>query len=109
MNTSLGFSHKAVHPGELLKEELRERGIAQKLFAEMIEIPYTRLNDILNARRPVSVEFALLVEAATGINAEMLVNMQTRHTLQMARKNKQMIQRMDLLANRVCDNKEKYK
>ena len=44
----------------------------------MVGVSYTMLNDILNGRRPVSTDFALLIEAATNINAEMLMNMQTR-------------------------------
>ncbi len=89
------------HPGEIVKEELEYRGISQKHFAETIEVSYTMLNDILNGKRPVSVDFALLLEAATGINAEMLVNMQTRYNLQMAKRNKANIKRWNHL-RKIC-------
>ena len=46
------------------------------------------LNEILNGKRPVTTETALLLEAALDINAEMLVNMQSSYSLQTARKNK---------------------
>ncbi len=77
------------HPGEIVKEELEYRGISQKHFAKVVGISYTMLNDILNAKRPVSVDFALLMEASTGISAELLVNMQTRYNLQTARRDKE--------------------
>ena len=44
------------HPGELLKDELRERGISQRHFAELVNVPYTALNEILNGKRPMSVD-----------------------------------------------------
>jgi len=83
----------AVHPGELIKDELESRGISQKKFSEIISIPYTMLNEMLNGKRPITAESALLFEAALDINAEMLVNMQTSFSLQNARKSKRMAER----------------
>ncbi|MDD3727126.1 MAG: HigA family addiction module antitoxin [Dysgonamonadaceae bacterium] len=85
--------YELTHPGEIVKEELEYRGISQKHFAEMIDVSYTMLNDILNGKRPVSADFALTLEAATGISAEMLVNMQTRYNLLLARSKKENIDR----------------
>ncbi len=86
MSTNLGYGYYPTHPGEVLKDEFEARKLSQKRFAEMTGIPYTMLNDILNAKRPVSADFALTIEAAMGINAEMLVNMQTRYNMQIARR-----------------------
>ena len=83
----------AVHPGELVKDEIEARGVSQKKLAEIIGIPYTMLNEILNGKRPVTAETALLLEAALDINAEMLVNMQSSYSLQTARKNKTLADR----------------
>jgi len=55
------------HPGDVLKEELESRGITQKKFSEVLSIPYTQLNEILNGKRPVTTDFALMVEAALDI------------------------------------------
>ena len=73
------------HPGELLKEELACRHIQQKEFAHKFGISYTALNEILNCKRPVSTDFALLVEAALGVSADLLVRMQTSYNIQVAR------------------------
>ena len=97
--SNLGYSFIPVHPGEIIKEELQSRGISQKRFAEVVGVSYT--NDILNGRRPVSTDFALLIEAATNINAEMLMNMQTRYNMQIARKDKNVIAHLENL-RKIC-------
>ncbi len=91
--SNLGYPAFPVHPGEILKEEFQTRGLSQKHFAEITGISYKMLNDILNTRRPVSADFALTMEAATGINAEMLVNMQSRYNMQLARKDSEKVKR----------------
>ena len=91
----------AVHPGELVKDEIEARGISQKKLAEIIGVPYTMLNEILNGKRPVTTDTALLLEAALDINAEMLVNMQSSYSLQTARESK-------ALANRFASVRQAY-
>lgn len=73
------------HPGDVLKEELEVRGISQKNFSEYTGISYSMLNEILNSKRPVTSDVALIIEAALGINPEMLINMQTRYNMAQAR------------------------
>ncbi len=82
---NLGFSYIAIHPGEILKEELESRNITQKEFAKMISVSYTMLNEILNGKRAISTDFAILVEAALGTPAEHWLNMQARYNLQTAK------------------------
>ena len=83
---NLGNPYIPIHPGEILKDELHYREISQKKFAEILGISYTFLNEILNGKRPVTTSFAVFVEAALGIKAYMLVNMQTDYDLQVAYK-----------------------
>ncbi len=66
-------------------------GMTQKKLAEIISIPPAMLNGILNGKRPLSAEVALRIEAATGIDAETLVNMQNRFNLIRARNDKDTI------------------
>ena len=42
------------HPGDVLKDEMEYRGISQRQLAEEMGIAYSALNEILNARRPVT-------------------------------------------------------
>ena len=73
------------HPGDVVKEELEARGISQKEFASRTGISYTMLNEILNGKRPITSEIALVIEAALGINPELLINMQSRYNMVQAR------------------------
>lgn len=82
------------HPGDVLKEEIETRGISQRQFSEILGVSYTMLNEILNCKRPVTSDFALMVEACLGINPELLINMQSRYNLAKAKSNPSLIARM---------------
>ena len=88
------MNRTTTHPGDVLKEELEARGISQKKFSELLNVPYTRLNEILNGKRPVTTDFALMVEAALGINPELLINMQTRYNMSVAKQKKTLIAKL---------------
>ena len=74
-----------IHPGEILKDELEARGISQRKFAAIIGVSYSVLNEVVNGKRPVTTEYALKIEAATGIPAHLWVNMQSAYDMQTAR------------------------
>lgn len=74
------------HPGEVLKDEIEYRGISQKALAERIGMSYKMLNDLLNARRPLSTETAMKLEAALDIPADSLLRLQMKYNLQTARR-----------------------
>ena len=76
------------HPGIVLKDEIEYRGISQKNLALAMNVPYTYLNEILNGKRPVNTEFALLIEATLDLQAEPLLKMQTRYNMLIAKQNK---------------------
>ncbi|MDR0989461.1 MAG: HigA family addiction module antidote protein [Prevotellaceae bacterium] len=81
----LNAPFRPTHPGELLKDELEYRHLSQKTVAKQLGIPYTAFNEIVNGKRPVTTDFALLMEAALGVPAYILVGMQTDYNLQMAK------------------------
>lgn len=86
--------HTPTHPGEVLKDELEFRGLSQRQLASQIGVSYTQINEVLNCKRPINTELALLFEAALGIDAEPLLNMQTRYNLQMAKQNTSFFDRL---------------
>ncbi len=51
----------------LLKEFLEPLGVSQVEAATRMKIPFQRLNAIVKARRAVSADTALLLEALTGM------------------------------------------
>ena len=89
------------HPGAVLKEELESRGISQKRYSELTGISYTMLNEILNGKRPLTTDVALLVEASLGINPQMLINMQTRYNMALSRRSKTFSERLDSI-RKIC-------
>lgn len=82
------------HPGEILKDEIEYRGISQRKLAEEMGIAYSALNEILNARRPVTEKTALLFEAALGVDAEPLLKMQMRYNIQLTKKDATFMKRL---------------
>ncbi len=77
-----------IHPGEMLYDELQARGISQRKFANMIECSRSFLNEIIKGKRSISALTACRIEAATGINAQIWVNLQSAYDMQMARNDK---------------------
>lgn len=84
--SNLGFGFYPTHPGEVLKEELEERGISQRKFAESIGMGYSVLNEILNGKRPVTTTSALMFEAALDIPADSLLKLQMKYNMHTGRK-----------------------
>lgn len=74
-----------IHPGEMIKDEITSRGISQRKLADMTGISSTVLNEVLNSRRSVSTEYALLFEAALGIDADIWIGLQNDYDKQKAK------------------------
>lgn len=86
--------YEPTHPGEILKEEIEYRGISQRSLAAQMGVAYSVLNEVLNSKRPVTTEYALLFEAALGIDAGIFIRMQADYNLQTARLNKSFTERL---------------
>ena len=91
--------YRFTHPGEIIKDELEDRGISQREFAQNVGMSYSVLNELLNAHRPLTTNTALLFEAALGLPAELLMRIQTKYNLQTARKDKDVIRWMAKIRN----------
>lgn len=83
------------HPGEIIKDEIEYRGISQRALAMQIGVSYTQLNEVLNGKRALNTEMALLICAALDIDAEPLLTMQTRYDIITARRNKVFSQKLN--------------
>mgnify|MGYP002572635764 FL=1 len=83
-----------IHPGEILKDEIEYRGISQRKLAAQMGISPTLLNEILNGKRAVSAEYALLFEAALGIDVEPLIKLQVDYNIQVAKSDKSFLERL---------------
>ena len=92
--SSLGYGFHPSHPGEVIKDELEERGISQRKFADSIGIGYSVLNEILNGRRSISTASALMFGAALDIPADSLLKMQMKYNMYMAMKDQTLVEKL---------------
>ena len=82
---NLGYGAFPTHPGEVLKDEIEERGISQRQLADSMGLTYSVVNEILNARRPITAKTALMFEAALDVPADSLMYLQAKYNMQTAR------------------------
>ena len=88
-------SSMLIHPGEMIKDEIIARGITQKELAKQMGVSYTVFNEILNGKRPVTTEYALLLEAALGTPATIWIGLQTEYNMQKAKQDKSFMKRLE--------------
>lgn len=70
------------HPGEMLLEEfLSPFGITQRQLAEAIQVPYQRINEIINGRRGVTPSTALRLARFFSNTPDFWMNVQLRWDL----------------------------
>ena len=89
------MSSMLIHPGEMLKDEIEARGITQKDLSKRMGVSYTVFNEILNGKRPITTEYALLLEAALGIDAGIWLRLQADYNMQKAKSDKSFIARLE--------------
>lgn len=75
----------SVHPGEILREELKARGLTQVAFAAMVGRSGPVINQIINGKKTITPDTALDLEQGLGISAEFWVRAQADHDLRVAR------------------------
>ncbi|MGM9853473.1 MAG: HigA family addiction module antitoxin [Muribaculaceae bacterium] len=73
------------HPGELIRDELEARRLSQAKLAKRIGVSPSLLNEVINGKRAVNTELALLLEAAFGIEAELFLKLQSAYNMQVAK------------------------
>src|SRR5574344_2057094 len=66
---------RAIHPGEILREELQERGIKQKNFAQEIGVQATHLNEFIKGKRNLNEDLAIKLEQHLGIPYKTWMNL----------------------------------
>ncbi|MDE6337703.1 MAG: HigA family addiction module antidote protein [Muribaculaceae bacterium] len=84
-----------IHPGEMIKDEIEYRGISQKALATEIGLPTSVLNEVLNGKRAVTTEYALLLEAALGIEADLWLKLQSDYNKQVAKSDSSFVARLE--------------
>src|SRR5688500_74203 len=73
-----GRKRRPTHPGELLREDvLPASGLTQGEMAARLGVSRRTVNEILNERRPVSVDLAHRLARVFGTTPDVWINMQT--------------------------------
>lgn len=70
-----------VHPGEILQEELNNRGLSQTEFARHIRVHPKVINEICRGRRGISVEMAIKFSFAFGTSSDLWIGLQKDYEL----------------------------
>jgi antitoxin HigA-1 len=74
-----------IHPGEILLEEfMRPLGITGQKLAADIDVPPSRISDIVNGKRPISADTALRLSIFFNMEARYWLNLQSEYDLRMA-------------------------
>lgn len=82
------------HPGEVLRDEIESRGITQTKLANEIGVRVSLLNELINGKRNFTIEYAMMIEAALGIDADFWIRMQANYDRKMANLNKKFMDKI---------------
>ena len=82
------------HPGEVLKDELEFRGISQRGLSKELGVSYSALNEVLNGKRALNTELAMMLEAALGVDAAPLLAMQNEYNMMMAERDTSFVEKL---------------
>ncbi len=76
-----------IPPGEILRKEFIEPlGISQRRLARDIQVPVTRIGDIVHGRRGITTDTALRLAVYFGNTPEFWANLQSRYDLKISRR-----------------------
>ena len=77
---------RAVHPGQILKDELEELGVTPTEFARQINVPPNRVSQIINGKRSITGDTALRFGHWFGLEPQFWLNLQVHFDLVAAEK-----------------------
>lgn len=73
---------KPIHPGEILSEEfLKPLNIAQYKLATDLDVPRTRISQIIRGERSITADTALRLARYFGTSSEFWMNLQMHYEL----------------------------
>ncbi len=73
-----------IHPGRVLRRELKARELSANALARALRVPLGRIVDILNGKRRISAETALRLGRYFGNDALFWINLQAQYDLAVA-------------------------
>ena len=74
----------AIHPGEILRDELAELGVTPTELSRQINVPPNRVTGIIHGRRSITGDTALRLGHWFGSSARFWLNLQSAYDLRTA-------------------------
>lgn len=74
----------AIHPGEMLDDEIEARELTQRRLAAAPGRPVRVVNEIVRGKKSITADTAVALERALGISAKMWMNLQSDYELTLA-------------------------
>ena len=75
---------RAIHPGEILKEDLVDIGISAAELARDLRVPPNRITRIINGQQSITADTALRLAHWFGTGAQYWLNLQRNYDLAIA-------------------------
>jgi addiction module HigA family antidote len=79
-------SRPAVHPGEVLADELKEIGVSPTELARQLAVPPNRISQIIQGKRAISGDTALRLGHWFGTSPQFWLNLQSAYDVRIAEK-----------------------
>ena len=76
---------RPIHPGEILRGELKEMELSARAMAKALRVPVNRITAILNEKRAVTADTALRLARFFGGAPEFWLNLQSAYDLRRTR------------------------
>lgn len=74
-----------IHPGEILAEEfIRPMGVTNARLASDIDVPTSRISEITNGKRPITVDTAVRLGVYFNMEPRFWLNLQSEYDVRIA-------------------------
>ena len=80
------MSRPAIHPGEILAEELAELGVTPTELARQLKVPANRISQIIQGKRSISGDTALRLGHWFGTTGQFWLNLQSAFEIRVVAK-----------------------
>jgi len=80
------MTRPAIHPGEILAEELAEVAVTPTDLARQLRVPANRITQIVQGKRAITGDTALRLGHWFGTSAQFWLNLQSTYDIRVAEK-----------------------
>lgn len=71
-----------IHPGEILLEDfMKPMGISARQLAADIDVPPSRISELVNGKRPITADTALRMGLFFGMEPQFWLNLQSEYDM----------------------------